>query len=568
MGTAARVAIAPSGRCCLRRPAQAGTYHVYFCAARRQVCRERRLDGRADGRRDRGRELRAAQHVDRADACRQRDAGWPTARSPRSTFTQPGRARRSPTSAERASSTSPTGVADGTHPYLRALRARRHGLFDGAGDYHDATRNALNAQKQLVRLPRARSTAANTRAPASPRWPATTGDATQLDAARRLLQRAARRARRPTGGDISNIAATARRRPSTTRRRRRSRVEASGLLAGGTRSGSDPVTVTATDNSGIQQRRDWSTSRPGRRRSSAREDYDGRPHRRANRLLRLPASPRRARTSAARRSRRRRCQPAAAQAARARDRHRRQRRPTAARITVDRVSRRPTAARSTARTRPRPGAIAVAFAGSTHAARAPSRYKRRVTVRGRAVQPARHADRRRDRARAAHGRPAPQRRAGRTRRDGHDARRRALHLRRTRATASRAAPVRLALARQRHPLRRQRLPDAAAARDGDASASARARRRRPAVRVSGRLRGYGRPARPRQSSRAAAGARARPLDVRGHDAPAHRALSRSATASAPGLARRVVRVPRPHPRRRRTSRTRPGVLQRARRALN
>ena len=61
-----------------------------------------------------------------------------------------------------------------------------------------------------------------------------------------------RRARWPpaAGSRTSCTGPTSR---STTRRRRRSPSRPSGLLAGGSRSGSDPVTVTASDGAGIRK---------------------------------------------------------------------------------------------------------------------------------------------------------------------------------------------------------------------------------------------------------------------------------------------------------------------------
>ena len=143
-------------------------------------------------------------------------------------------------------------VAADTHRYflLYSLGATH---FAGAGDFADATRNALNAQKQWYGYPEgnvavAKSTVSRASFPALAAY---AGNANQL-----LLRVGCYNRGTPcsvdTGGAISHILhgsditindPTA---PAVA-------VEASGLLAGGSRSGSDPVTVTATDNSGIRR---------------------------------------------------------------------------------------------------------------------------------------------------------------------------------------------------------------------------------------------------------------------------------------------------------------------------
>ncbi|HET6548167.1 MAG TPA: hypothetical protein VFG79_06925 [Solirubrobacter sp.] len=143
-------------------------------------------------------------------------------------------------------------VAEKTHRYflLYSLGATH---FAGAGNFADGTRDALNAQKAWYGYPErnvnvARSTVTRGSFRALDAYG---GDATQL-----ILRAGCYRRGSPcsvaTGGAISHLLTGADvtisdpTPPSTT-------VEAAGLLAGGARDGSDPVYVTASDGAGIRR---------------------------------------------------------------------------------------------------------------------------------------------------------------------------------------------------------------------------------------------------------------------------------------------------------------------------
>ncbi len=175
---------------------------------------------------------------------------------------------------------------------------------------------------------------------------------------------------------------------------------------------------------------------------------------------------------------------------RARDRHRRQRRRQRPVPGVRRHAR-PTAARSTAPTRPTPATLSLIWTKGAQG-RAPHAQLRPQGGRPRPPdQRRRRADRRRQ-GPAAHARPAPRRHASsRARRFTTDGDGRF----RTTVTASASRQLQFAwlVARQRHPLRRQRLPDAAGARVRDALRSPRAARASGArSRSAGSLRGVAR----------------------------------------------------------------------------
>jgi hypothetical protein len=143
-------------------------------------------------------------------------------------------------------------VADKTHKYF-LYYALGPTVFAGAGNYYDPTRNALNAQKQWYGYPdnnAAIAKSAVTRA-SFPALAGYKGDANTLTLRVGCFKRATD-CSVAAGGGISHILhgsditindPTA---PSVT-------VEASGMLAGGARSGSDPVTLNASDNSGIRK---------------------------------------------------------------------------------------------------------------------------------------------------------------------------------------------------------------------------------------------------------------------------------------------------------------------------
>ena len=140
----------------------------------------------------------------------------------------------------------------GTHQFFLyyALGAT---VFAGAGDYADATRNALNQQKQWYGYPAgtahvARSTVTKASFPALATY---NGSANQLVLRVGCYNRGTPCALTAGNGighslfgaDVTVNDPTP---PDVA-------VEASGLLAGGERSGSDPVTLSATDGAGIRQ---------------------------------------------------------------------------------------------------------------------------------------------------------------------------------------------------------------------------------------------------------------------------------------------------------------------------
>ncbi|WP_028062533.1 carboxypeptidase-like regulatory domain-containing protein [Solirubrobacter soli] len=142
-------------------------------------------------------------------------------------------------------------VADGTHKYF-LFYSLGPTIFAGAGNYADPTRNALNAQKQWYGYPDGNVAVAKSGVSRAsfPALAAYKGDANTLSLRVGCFNRGTP-CSVAAGGAISHILhgsdvtisdPTA---PTVT-------VEASGLLAGGARNGSDPVTVTASDNSGIR----------------------------------------------------------------------------------------------------------------------------------------------------------------------------------------------------------------------------------------------------------------------------------------------------------------------------
>lgn len=232
----------------LAPPARAGSYTVYACESAGRVWDNRSWAGTA------------APGISADTAC-------PTAGTPIGNGVGPG-TRVPENAAGTTTFTAPAGttIADfsltrgfvyvnptqtGTHR-LYALYRLGGQVFAGAGNYDDAVRNRLNAQRSWygypendVTLPKATVGRASFPALAGYR-----GDATTLQVSVGCFKR----------GSPCSVAAGGRVRsslygmsvilndpapPTAT-------VEASGLLAGGQRSGSDPVTVTASDNAGIR----------------------------------------------------------------------------------------------------------------------------------------------------------------------------------------------------------------------------------------------------------------------------------------------------------------------------
>ena len=334
-------------------------------------------------------------------------------------------------------------------------------------------------------------------------------------------------------------------------------VEASGLLAGGARSGSDPVTLTASDGAGIRRVELIDVTNPAAPAVVGVEDY-GESRTDANRHLRL--------------------QPArAVPRAQPRD------------GAPDRAARRPAPASSSAS--PTPAATSSTSGPYPVFAVTPSD---RGALNG--------AGRDRDAARCrvvwtaggkSNRRTLELRRQGRQSAAGcstatasrspapsvvlltRDLRRGATVVPRTTLTTTAdgrfsttvsrdrlaAAAVRLALARQRHPLRRQRLPDAAGPRERDPDRLHPPPARRP--QLHGQRAAARRLARRRAGDRPGPRARLQALrDVRRHDDVEQRPLQGQLPLPQLRLARAQLRLPRAHPPRRRASPTRPATRRR------
>jgi hypothetical protein len=166
-------------------------------------------------------------------------------------------------------------VVSGTRPYF-TLYQLGNVVFAGAGDYADATRNRLNAQRSWYGYPAneahlARGTVTRASFPAL---------AAYRDNSRQLLLRVGcyRRNTAPCevgpGGRIYNVFYGTRVTVSDPAPPASFTVEASGLMAGGPRDGSDPVTVSASDNAGIEKLEVFDLTNPAAPRVVASESYD------------------------------------------------------------------------------------------------------------------------------------------------------------------------------------------------------------------------------------------------------------------------------------------------------
>ena len=163
-------------------------------------------------------------------------------------------------------------AAQGTHQYY-VTYALGGTVLAGAGDYDDATRNALNAQHQWYGYPAGtahvpRSTVTRASFPALARY---TGTARQLFLRVGCFNRGTPCSVTAGGGIAhylfgSDVTINDPTPPAVS-------VEASGLLAGGARSGSDPVTVSATDGAGIRRVDLIDVTNPAAPASAGFEDY-------------------------------------------------------------------------------------------------------------------------------------------------------------------------------------------------------------------------------------------------------------------------------------------------------
>ena len=288
--------------------------------------------------------------IDRAERARGR-RGWPTTRT--GAVASPARGHDD----RRLRAHAPDPLQQpgrGRHPpLLPPLHARRHPLRRRAATA--ATRPATRSTRSKhwygypennVASPAARSTARS-----FPALAGYAGNAERRSHCGSAVTTAQRRARWPPAARIEPHPARLRHHDQRPDGAERSTVEASGLLAGGARSGSDPVTVTASDDSGIRKVELIDVTNPRAPVVVGVEDYSRGPHRRQPRSA-TTANPAPCPGLSRETIRATSCPPASARG-RARDRHRRQRRRPRA-VPGRSQSRRRTAAPPTAPTRPRP----------------------------------------------------------------------------------------------------------------------------------------------------------------------------------------------------------------------
>jgi hypothetical protein len=233
--------------CLLPSAARAGTYHVYACAAGGStfannswaatavsgVVEDATCDGGTIG-------LSVPAGATMADNTA---AGL--------TFTSPAGTTIADFSLTRQLDYTDTATS-GTHQYY-ALYQLGATVFAGAGDYNNATRTALSAQKQWYGYPTGTAHVAKTVVSKAsfPALGSYAGTANQLSIHAGCYSRGTT-CTVATGGKIvhqlfgADVTVSDSTPPVET-------VEASGLLAGGPRDGSDPVTLSATDASGIRR---------------------------------------------------------------------------------------------------------------------------------------------------------------------------------------------------------------------------------------------------------------------------------------------------------------------------
>jgi hypothetical protein len=227
--------------------ARAGTYHVYTCAAAGKVWpnaawRAVALSGVTIDSSCSGSSIGLSAPANATSA---------NNTSAALVFTAPGGTRIADFALTRSLDYTDTAKAN-THQYFVTYELGPT-VFAGAGDYNQPTRAALNAQKQWYGYPMATAHVARgavTRA-SFPALAGYKGDATQLILRLGCFNRgsactvAASGAIADTlyGADVTINDPTP---PSVI-------VAASGLLAGGSRDGSDPVTVSASDGAGIRR---------------------------------------------------------------------------------------------------------------------------------------------------------------------------------------------------------------------------------------------------------------------------------------------------------------------------
>jgi len=166
-------------------------------------------------------------------------------------------------------------VVSGTRPYF-TLYQLGGVVFAGAGDYADAVRNRLNAQRSWYGYPanEAHLAKANVTRANFPALAAYRNDSRTMLLRVGCYRRNTAPCQVGPGGRIFNVFYGARVTVSDPTPPDSFSVEASGLLAGGRRDGSDPVTLSATDNAGIKKVEIFDVTNPGAPSLVGAENYD------------------------------------------------------------------------------------------------------------------------------------------------------------------------------------------------------------------------------------------------------------------------------------------------------
>ena len=356
-------------------------------------------------------------------------------------------------------------VVSGTRPFF-TLYQLGNVVFAGAGDYDDATRNRLNAQRSWYGYPanEAHLAKANVTRANFPALAAYRNDSRTMLLRVGCYRRNTAPCQVGPGGRIYNVFYGARVTVSDPTPPDSFSVEASGLLAGGQRDGSDPVTLSATDNAGIEKVEIFDVTNPAAPSLVGAENYDVGPTYEAGEQRTDKGA-----TCSFRLAKP--CPNLAGETIR----------PTSLQVGNRNLLVRVTDAGGNFADRgpfpvnvitpsdrgaangsgaSEPARVLLRFA-NTKRKRQTVRYYRKISVRGRLINAERQPDLR-SRGAPAHARPAPGRERDRPQGPAHRLRR--LLPRDGAREGVAPAPVRLARAGQRRPLLRQRLPDAEGAR--------------------------------------------------------------------------------------------------------
>jgi len=166
-------------------------------------------------------------------------------------------------------------VVSGTRPFF-TLYQLGNVVFAGAGDYADATRTSLNAQRSWYGYPanEAHLAKANVTRANFPALAAYRNDSRTMLLRVGCYRRNTAPCQVGPGGRIFNVFYGARVTVSDPTPPDSFSVEASGLLAGGQRDGSDPVTLSATDNAGVEKVEIFDVTNPAAPSLVGAENYD------------------------------------------------------------------------------------------------------------------------------------------------------------------------------------------------------------------------------------------------------------------------------------------------------